>query len=240
MFLAAFSALINLLLFIFRVVFTYLMAITVMAFLIVISPFIIPLAVFFYTERYFIRWLDTLFSAMLVPVLLFAFLSMFVNIFASLINDVYYIICGNTCVNNPAQTDFSPYWKDNQPKFGWLMPSDPNLSNRLQSAAQSGAAGKPAVQTNINPLMRRGHDAGVFNMPGIDFGPNNVSVMQKLVYAFIGLWIFASFMKSMVGKIPEIAANIANAASGVTMQQTNIERTVRRNWNKLQAAITGR
>lgn len=240
LFLAGMSALINFLLFIYRVVFTYLTAITVIAFMVVISPFIIPLAVFFHTERYFIKWLDILLSAILVPVLMFAFLHFFIIVFDSLISGLFTTLCGSACASNPAMIDFSAFWKTNEPKFGWLVPNDPHLASQVQGVSGAAGPGTPAVQTNINPFLRRAQDVGMFNTPSVDFGPSNVSIMQKLIWQFLGIWIFASFMKSMVDKIPEIAANIANAASGVSMEPTEFETSVRGSWNQAQAALLGR
>lgn len=241
LFFIAISAFINLLMFIFRVVFTYLTAITLMGFLIVISPLIIPLVLFVgRMEQMFNKWLDILISAMLVPVLLFAFLSIAVNGFSYLIDDLFLVLCGPDCVSDPGNTDLSSYWKMNEPKFAWALPSDPGFALRLgEMTGQEDEAGTPAVQTYITPTLRHAHDTGAMTMPGIDFGPSNVAMLQKLIYTFLGLWLFASFMKSIVDKIPEIAYNITEAYSYISMEPSGIERKVGSGMRQLRNAITG-
>lgn len=251
LFIAGLSALINMLMFVFRVVFTYLTAITLIGFLIVISPLVIPMALFVqHTERFFNKWLDILFSAMLVPVLLFAVLGIFLTVFSGLINEIFTLLCGTDCVTpgsggtpsafKPGGVDFSYAWKINQPKFGWLVPSDPGLTTRLQDATGITGVGNAAVQIASNPLARGSHDASPGGLPGISFGPNDVQVMQQLIYALLGLWIFASFMKSLVDQVPNIAYNITEAASYISMQPTNIEKNVQSGIKQLQTAVTGK
>lgn len=218
LFVVGLMALVDILLFILRTIFTYLTAYVMVAFLLVISPLIVPLALFFWSERYFKKWLDILISAILVPVLLFAFLQMFLDIFMVLIDNVFAILGGN---------DFRAYWKLNQPLYSWLVPSDPAASGTLENVTDANNTSKAAVQSTVNPLCRRCFNTNLLNLPGIDFGPNNVFITQQLVFAFVTLWIFSSLMKSLVAKIPEISNNIASVTSRITMQPTSYETAIR-------------
>src|SRR5690606_20377991 len=108
MFMAAFMAIFNLLMFIFRVVFVYLNAVLLLAFMVILAPFAVPMALFYLTERYFSKWLHLLMYAILVPVLLFAFLGMFKGIFVNLVYEILDLLGGN---------NFEVYWKFNMPAF---------------------------------------------------------------------------------------------------------------------------
>src|SRR5690606_6118020 len=71
--------------------------------------------------------------------------------------------------------------------------------------------------TNVNPLMRHGFDAGIANFSGLSFGPSEPIWVQTLAMKFIALWLFASIMKTMVDKIPEIASSIAGSVISIPM-----------------------
>ncbi len=221
MFLAGIFALMNLMFFVFRVLYMYLMAMVGIGFLILISPLIIPMAIFLHTERYFKVWLDILIATMLVPVLMFAFLSMFLNGFSVMVENIFAVLGSNNNV-----TDFRAFWKTNQAKGSWTMPNDPNFSNRI--AAQTGHAQiVPAVPSNINALMRRAHEMNVFKGATIDFGPATVRTMQRLVFMFMQLFIYAMLMKEMLSKIPDIANGIAGARAAIGSTSTGLEGRIR-------------
>jgi type IV secretory pathway VirB6-like protein len=242
----AVSALINLLLFIFRVVFTYLLALTVMGFMLAISPLIIPLALFVsQTERFFNKWLDILISAMMVPVLMFAFLNFFLSGFQAVTDNIFATLCdnpsnpGQSCVTDQTKANFAPFAKVNQEKWAWMVYTDHNFANDLKSATRSQELGAPAVQTNMYAQARRAQNTALLNSPGVDFGPSNVSILQQLIYHFAALWLFASFMKSLIEKIPDLAYNITEASSYISMSPSGIERGAEKMMKTVQTVVTG-
>jgi len=223
-------ALIEVIVFIIDVIYTYLTAYLVLGFMIILSPILIPTALFQYSERYFTKWLDTIIGAMLVPVFLFGFLKMSLGVFNTLICNVFVIMLPTyTCTVplDPANPpDFNMFWRTNQPIFSWMMPTDPNFTNELKKKmATSGHKEKmvPPVQIVINPFDRGGFNANNFNTPGINFGLDNGKVNQKLLFALISLWIYASIMKDLCKKMPEVAQEIARAGSGIAFQSTNLK-----------------
>lgn len=243
LFLIGFMAIIDILTFIIRAVFTYLTSYILIAFMIIISPLIIPMALFFYTERYFQKWLSMLIAAMITPLMLFTFMHLFLGVFAVLIAKIFStlgfpcsaacdIILGagdpnlcdlSTCATSP---DFRAFWRLNQPLFAWLVPSDPSFDQLLTLVTEENLS-EPAVQSNILPHARRALNTSILNVPSIDFGQNNIPMLQLLVFQFVTLWIFASLMKSLVEKIPDIAASIANTVSGIDMQALSAKRMAR-------------
>ena len=171
----------------------------------------IPLALFFYTERYFKKWADIIISAMLTPILIFSFVLMFLGVFEVLIQNIFDILGGN---------DFKAYWRLNNGLFSWMMPTDPNTNQIMQNLPSDPSMNcgnstvTPPVQTNINPMVRNSFNAGsgLGRFATLNFGANDVGVTQRLSFAFMSLWIFASLMKSMVGMLPQIASSIAQTA----------------------------
>jgi type IV secretory pathway VirB6-like protein len=241
LFIAGFLAIVDILTFIIRTVFTYITSYLMIAFMIIISPLVIPMALFFYTERYFQKWLAMLIAAMITPMLLFAFLQLFLGVFSVLIASIFNTLvvdpstgglsCPNCDIRTPnlcdlsqcSMPDFRAFWRLNQPLFSWLVPGDPSFDQLLTIVTDENI-GDPAVQSNVLPTARRALDTNILNVPSIDFGLNNIGMTQQLVFKFITLWIFASLMKSMVEKIPDIAASIANTVSGIDMHALSVKR----------------
>jgi type IV secretory pathway VirB6-like protein len=225
LFMVGVKALLDIAFFVLRIVFTYLTAIVVIGFLIIISPLIIPLALFYATEIYFRRWLDVLLSAMLTPILLFAFLQLFLGIFDNIINEK--ILAMFSCDNADASTacDFSAYTKINEPLFSWMLPADSNFVRSIEATTHAQAPSIPVVQSYIDATARRAQNLGI-STPSVDFGPMDIAVWQQLIYGLVLLILYTTLMKSMIRNIPDIANNIAGAVSGIQIQTSSFEPAV--------------
>lgn len=206
--------------FVFDVVYMYLSAVLMVGFMIIISPLIIPLALFYHTERFFKKWLDILVGAIITPALLFAFLSLTLGGFLSLISDIY---SNMTDPNNP---DFSPYWRISQSiSSPWIMPADPNFAQRL--AQQNGTTQSVApIGGSISPFEHSSFSANMFMPPGINLGGDQ-QLTNAIVYSFISLLIYVMLITNMVQQIPGIAASIAGTSVGVTLQNTGFREKMR-------------
>jgi hypothetical protein len=230
-----------------RLLFMYLTSVMLMAFMIILSPLIIPMALFYTRENYFTAWLRILILSVLLPVLMFSFMGLFIGIFELLIDRIIIILGGLDANGSPR---FDAFWRMNQPRFSWLMPSDANLAQDFESITRSSVAqspsiagfvagdpitkeaigtGSPSVQTFVNPYARRAMDAsGLFVAPGVDFGPAGNKVQEQLILGFISLWIFSALMKSMLDLIPGVAQGIAKATINIAAPVTSMEGAIRR------------
>ncbi|MDE3059790.1 MAG: hypothetical protein KGJ06_02120 [Pseudomonadota bacterium] len=217
LFFSGISALIDMLLFIFDIVYTDMLAVIVIAFQLILSCFIVPLGVFSHAERYVKQWLHMLVAAMLVRVLLFAFLSICLGLITSYVAQVFSILGGN---------DFSQYWVADRPFFGWTMPSDPNF---IMNMAQQGTGGLfvPPISPTVNPFAQNESNANVIYLPALNFGANSWNIIQSLVAVFIMLWVFVHFMRSIIEHIPSVANGIAGAASGLAVQSSPLSQGVK-------------
>ncbi|MDX1974946.1 MAG: hypothetical protein SFT92_04655 [Rickettsiales bacterium] len=121
--------------------------------------------------------------------------------------------------------DLRPYWKINMPFYSWLTPTDPAFSKKISDTAETGAGAKvkPPVQTTLNPNLRYSADNNKATTPGIDFGPNHVSIVQDLTFTFMTMFIFTALMLSFLSLIPEIVADIAQASIGAIGQGSELE-----------------
>lgn len=208
MFLFGFLVIMSLMGLIFRAVYTYLLAVVLIGFVMCVSPLIVPLAVFGMTERYVKKWLDLLIAAMLQPVLLFAFLQIFLGMVDVYISELFNVLGGN---------DFKAFWRMNSPFFSWAMTSDPSLLQKFET--QGMQKGAPLVQALMNPLMGRAMDLSVITHPGVDFGPQGLAKMQELIMAFAGMAIVCYLLRSMLEYIPRLADDIAGVSTGIGFEK---------------------
>lgn len=227
MFFTGIFAILNLILFCMRLVYIYLLSYLTIGFLVAFTPVTIPLILLSSTDRFFKRWVALIISAILTPVLLFAFVGMMIGILTSMLNDVYDII----------GKDFTVYFRTNQPVYSWLMPSDPNTTQQMQGIDSSRNPDKikdtdvchvsrnprPPTQLNINPLARNSVDVSIAQTSTVDFGANDVKIVQELSMVLTLIWLFATFMKSAVEQIPYLAASLAGARTGISGQSAVLD-----------------
>ncbi len=242
MFTTGMLAIVNMLLFVMKIVYTYLLAYLTITFLLIFSAAVIPLVILTQTDRFFKKWVALIISAALTPFMIFMFVNMMIDAFNALIGSIFNVFGGD---------DFRGFWRNNQPVFSWAMPSDPNVNEELQKTGQgvgcdlvnnmTNSASKGGEyninapsQLNINPFAKDSFDAAPGQRASVDFGPNEVSIVQEASMAFIALWFFSSFMSSATAMIPQIASSIAGAATGITFGGGPIMGAVEGKMNKIQ------
>ncbi len=233
-FLTGFMALLDVLFMILRIMFIYLSAVLAAAFALIISPLVIPMALFYTQEVYFKKWTHMLITAVITPMFLFAFVGMFIGIYDLLIDRLIYILSD---LDANGQPHFDAYWRLNQPKFSWLMPADPNLAQDFEDITRSQETGSSAVQSFVNPYLRRAMDTNMVVAPGVDFGEGGTKIIQQLVLGFASLWIFSTLMKSMIAKMPEIAKNIAGSALDLNYQSAPMEAGIKNAMNQARNEV---
>jgi type IV secretory pathway VirB6-like protein len=221
LFMVGFSALISILLFIFQAVFVYLMSITIIAFMIMISPIIIPLAVFRIGDNYLRPWLELVFSAILTPVLLFAFLGMFLSIFDTEITTILSGILNK----NPAMA----YMGSSQPLLQLFSSlTDSSIVQHIGATAGAPTTGgtgpklSPTIGAHMTPLAQNAISGQMWNVSNVNFGPNDAGIKTSLAYSFLSIWVFSMLMKNLIERIPDIASSIGGASTGIQLGNTSL------------------
>ncbi len=204
----------DLMMFILDIVYAYLTAMLVLGFMIILSPLIIPLAMFNYTERFFKKWLNTVIGALIMPMMLFGFLSFSLDVFDTLIQNVISKL-SDDLQDSEGNPTFQQHWRINQPLMSWVTSADPNQILDLQKQVSDKAKTReeekvyPPIATEINPFERVGMDQNPADMIGADYSTDQ---MRDVLYGFLALWIYARLIMGLVRKMPEIAAAIAASA----------------------------
>lgn len=208
-------AVFNLMNFVLETIYAYLTSLLIIGFLMIIAPFIVPLALFNYTERFFKKWLHNVLGAMLVPMMLYGFLAMSLDYFEILITDSLNALSQEiTDANgNPA---YDQFWRTHQPLYSWIAPGDPNEAEKMRAQINNNLAPgvtrpkiMPPIATEQNPYARVGMDMNqTFNF-ATTYNPNE---LREILFSFLALWIYASMLLGLTRKMPAIAQSIAASA----------------------------
>ncbi len=211
----------------FRAAFSYLSAIVLIAFIMLISPLILPLAMFTQTERiYFRKWFDLLIAAMINPVVVIVFLWMIMGIIQSSVTDIMSI---------PGLQEGQ---RLNKNAFSWLLPNDPNTWTQLEQTLGQ-PMGAPAVQSFMSPTLFSSMDANTLSTSALDFGPDQVWTMQQLTFQFLGLFIVAYLLMSLLNSIPDISDSIAGVATGLGWQGMPFAKELKQAVGTMKRAMAG-
>ncbi len=219
------------LLFIFQAVYLYLISLVVFGMMVVISPIIFALYIFQYrwTDRFMTKWFDIVISSMLIPLLMFAFLSLFLDtpvqmgppnpgIFSKLVDKVFISLGGNDYADRCLRTDV-PFMSS------WLLPTNNSMADvlacppPLAPGCERENVDSSSMQTFVNPYLNRGLNYAPLNVPLIDCGLGDEKMKLEVVYALLDLLFNALLINIMLKIIPEIAQDLAN---GVTTGAADI------------------
>jgi len=215
-------ALFKLILFALDLVYVYLLAVLVLSLCIIISPLMIPLALFQYSERYFNKWLSSVIGSILVPAFLFGFLSLTLNLFEAQIGNILSDLNPNGYIDAYGLNSYSPYARQKQTSYSWVQRTDPNvaraMSNTISANSSMPPPSTPVTNTTMDPKSSNGAMVGLLSYWGVNFGNNNDSNMVRVLLSFVSLWIYASVLIGMIKKIPGVAYEIAGATAAISIQ----------------------
>lgn len=210
------ATLISIFTFVFDAVYLYLTSVILLGFLIILSPLIIPLLLFGFAEKYLKTWLHMMFATILTPVMMFAFLWMFLGILFNpssstdqgYVQELMELLPANYAKNNI---------RTNQPLYsdGKTVDSDTSaaLSKSVHTAEEGGLDGGQSTAQSQNFINSANNTMDSSPLkPSTITGMDNKAIFLKL----LAIWIFVNLLKSMQSKIPEIAGAIAGSTTGVS------------------------
>jgi hypothetical protein len=222
---------IELILFFIEIMYVYLTAYIVVAFLLILSPMFVPMIIFQVSERYFRKWLDNILGAMLVPVFVFGLLSVALQLYIPLIQKIFKILLplyNLTIPTDPANPpDFSHFFKIDQPLFAFNLGTDPNLTNHERKKLNEKPGNlnnAPAAHTIINPFNGAGgFDMNAINAPGVNFGIHGKVIAQQLMLALIAVWVYTALLKQLMEQMPGVAQEIAGVSNSILLRAPKLK-----------------
>ncbi len=229
-----------------RAVFSYLAALVMIAFIVVIAPLLMPFVILRYTtERFVKKWLDLLIACMLNPVMIFAFLAAFTPIIQNLINAFYaftfYIVTGDANALPGSLNVGAIFGRTGGNFTSWQVPSDPALLEAFdqQLTGAGGGATSPSMQNFMNPNLSSTMDVGSLDFSYIDFGPQGVQIMQNMILSSLGFFIVAYLMLMLLDGIPQISDSIARVITGLAFEEMPFAKELRAAVSRLRGAMAG-
>ena len=205
------SAIFAVLIMIFRAVYTFLLAYSAVTFLIVISPLFIPMILFQPTMRMFNGWLDQLVSAMVEPIVLFAFMAFFVVVFEGM------VFGGPSSLTEILGPDFTHAMRIEQP-FGpaITLPSDPAYFGFMKDVPQELVS---PVSTVMAPYLEKATNLNPIQLPKVDWGAEQVSKMTELGTNMLSMIIASYLMMTVLNHIPELSRQMVGTHSAVSIME---------------------
>lgn len=185
-----------------RAVFTFLLAYTAVAFLILISPLMITMLAFNVTQRMFYAWLSQLLSAMLEPAIIFGFLSMFFLVMEPA------MFKGSESFDGLTKEMASAYREGTQ-LFSSNVFLDTSLTDKLIPTAVRDALSSSAVDKSAGQATDLGHAAKATT---IDLGLSQLPKMYALISKMTSMLILSYVMLSMLQYVPSMARSIIGMA----------------------------
>lgn len=236
-FIMGFISIISIIYFGLRAVFSYLAALIMIGYMMVISSLFVPLAIFHYTsERITKKAIDLTIAGIINPVVVWAFLAIFLPLIQNIINQFY----GMTFGGPPGGVDFSPYWRSGGSMFSWQVPIDPMVwssFNAQMAGAGQGSTGISATQSFMNPSMSSAMDLGGMSLNGVDLGPQQVQRFQNMILNSLALTIIAYLMLMLLDAVPQIADGIARVSTGLVYQGLPFAQEIKQALSKVRAAM---
>lgn len=213
------------LLFSIQAVYLYISSVIGFAVLIIIFPIVFTFYIFHYkwTERFFTKWFDIALSLMLTPLLMFAFLGIFMDTpsttggaptpgaLTKLVDDIFTKLGGKDYVQRCLRVD-QPFMSS------WLMPTDPNFVDDTACPKNNPNCTEKnkdsnSVQTFMNPLLYRSLNYSPLYVPMIDCGINDRKIKIAVFQKMLELLIYVVLIQSMLSKIPSISSDLSKGVS---------------------------
>jgi len=236
---------VTMLLFIFQAVYLYLISLIVFGMLVVISPIVFALYIFQYrwTDRFMTKWFDIVLSTMLAPLLMFAFLSLFLDtpvqmgpsnpgIFTRQVDKIFDKLGGTDYVQRCLRTDV-PFMSS------WLLPANNSMADvlacppPLAPGCDQENVDTNSMQTFVNPYLNRALNYAPLNVPLIDCGAGDERMKIEVYFALVELLFYALVVNIMLRHIPDIAQDLANGvATGAAELASPINRVVHSMMNR--------
>jgi hypothetical protein len=219
---AAIMAILELVFFVLDIVYTYLVAVLVISLCIMVSPLMIPLALFQYADKYFDKWLKTMIGAILVPTLLFGFLNFALGLINSNIINVIDSLNPSGHYDNLGGSDFAPYAREDQAIGSWVQKThgsyakimDDGVANATGKFNKNVPAFNPSMDSKTNnSTVTNSYSFWAINIAGGGNGPDRN--MTQALFAFAQLWIYAFVLIGLIKKMPAIAQEIAGVAGSI-------------------------
>lgn len=220
----------SLLMFILQAMYLYLISFIGFAFLLAISPIFVLFFIFGYTERFFSKWFELMLATVLTPLLMFAFLGIFLDIPATgggtptpgiiraAVDDVF------IALGRGDKFEGKNYIKrcllPSQPlATSFLLPTDSNMVDKiacpppLPANCDERNKFNAAIHTWLNPYMFRSINYVPFTVTMIDCGTDDAKIKKDTFYALLVLFLYTAFLNAMLHRIPDIARDLANGVS---------------------------
>jgi hypothetical protein len=199
LFMLGIVSLISIAFFVFRVLYIVLVSYIYVGFMIVLSPFFIPLLMFKMTERNFIKWLYNLTTGMMLPLFMVAYLAFAFTILDDFVFDEDEYALTNTLGRDD---DVTEHYRLAAPTCEMSSPSDFFFFEELASEM---------IKTDpLNPRESGSTDwCGLFDFTKTDMGEEHDQETWEVGYSMLQILAITYLISAVGRQLPNIAAHIS-------------------------------
>ena len=216
-FFAGLSAIMSMGFFVLNAVTTYLISYLMVAFLIIISPLLIPLLLLGATMNMFTMWLRSMLSAMAQPAMMFAFMAITLPMLDNI------IIVDSHSINQVLGEDFLQYMRNQSTPCTFATPTDEDNFDAVQGGGDTWWNDRGEV---LSPIMDGATDmCQVMQMAETDFGQEHLDTMMKVAVSLIRILFVAYLISKLQGFVPRLTSMVMGGGFALTSNMSSVMMT---------------
>lgn len=203
-----------------RATYTYLMALIVVAFLVVISPLIIPLLILNITFQYFEHWLRALMSCMIQPIVVMAYVTLCFSILDKIMFDDQIGLAKNL-----TKEDIEKAQNEKAGTNATSTPNDPASAYKKVGYDPKFLGNNASVNRSAPILSAAGNTNWQNELYSFDFRDKRAEKGQKVIVSMMALVIIAYLLNEMLDELIQVMQQILGGgfALGAAAKSNPIE-----------------
>lgn len=203
-----------------RATYTYLMALIVVAFLVIISPIIIPLLILNQTFQYFEHWLRSLMSCMIQPIVVMAYVTLCFSILDKVMFDQEIGLAKNL-----TKEDIERAQNEKASTNSTSTPSDAATTYKRGAGYDPKFLARDYARNNAAPVFSSATQDKKPDLYSWDFRDKRATKAQKVFFAMVAAVIIAYLLNEMLDQLIQIMQQILGGgfALGAAVKSNPLE-----------------
>ncbi len=212
LFMAGILALVFIVKLVLRAAYTYLMAMVVLAFLIIISPLFIPLIFMSATFQYFENWLKSFIATLVQPMLLMGYVTLSFLILDKMMYDPEFGLASQL-----PKEEIERLWKGKDTPGKMSIMNNPGAFYKKLLSTDPSWLKKAYADNPVNPAFTGTAAVDWWSdMYSFDFRDEGISKTKKVFFAMAALALMAYLLDAMLQSIASVAQQMLQSGMALT------------------------
>jgi type IV secretory pathway VirB6-like protein len=208
-FFAGIGALMGLLGYVFYAVYIFVISYLFVAFLIIISPLMVPLILVGASVGMFEIWLRNIIAGMAIPLFVFAYLAITMPLLD------HTVFQDDESIQKVLVEDYSPWYRNRQQACSQRVGTDPDNYKNVPATGGYDYIGGP-LRNILTPMMSGSTDyCALFGFNSLDFGEKHVQKLMDIADALIRILFVAYILSALMKQMASLGAGIFGAGTQI-------------------------